>query len=87
MICQHVPYGTAHNNYGTLARYITDAEYEGGKCLASWCAGCAADDDYELAIVKAQAAQALKTLQAFLRMEQIIAEDSSEGAELEEAKR
>lgn len=27
----------------------------------SWCAGCAADDDYELAIVEAQAVQSLNT--------------------------
>ncbi len=61
MISKHVGYGAAHDNYGTLARYITDAGHEGEKCLASWCAGCAAEDDYELAIVEAQAAQALNT--------------------------
>ena len=61
MISKHVPYEAAHDNYGALARYIADASHEGEKCLASWCAGCAADDDYELAIVEAQAAQALNT--------------------------
>lgn len=61
MISKHVPYKAAHDNYGALARYIADASHEGEKCLASWCAGCAADDDYELAIVEAQAAQALNT--------------------------
>ena len=61
MISKHVPYEAAHDNYGALARYIADAGHEGEKCLASWCAGCAADDDYELAIIEAQAAQALNT--------------------------
>ena len=61
MISKHVPYEAAHDNYGALARYIADASHEGEKCLASWCAGCAADDDYELAIVEAQAVQALNT--------------------------
>lgn len=44
MISKHVPYEAAHNNYGALARYIADAGHEGEKCLASWCAGCEADD-------------------------------------------
>ncbi len=61
MISKHVGYEAAHDNYGALARYIADAGHEGEKCLASWCAGCAAEDDYELAIVEAQAAQALNT--------------------------
>ena len=64
MISKHVPYEAAHDNYGALARYIADASHEGEKCLASWCAGCAADDDYDLAIVEAQAAQALNTRSA-----------------------
>ena len=61
MISKHVPYEAAHGNYGALARYIADAGHEGEKCLASWCAGCEAGDDYELAIIEAQAAQALNT--------------------------
>ena len=61
MISKHVHYEAAHDNYGALARYIADAGHEGEKCLASWCAGCMADDDYDLAIVEAQAAQALNT--------------------------
>lgn len=61
MISKHVPYEAAHDNYGALARYIADAGHEREKCLASWCAGCVAEDDYELAIVEAQAAQALNT--------------------------
>lgn len=61
MISKHVYYEAAHDDYGALARYIADAGQDGEKCLASWCAGCAADDDDELAIVEAQAAQALNT--------------------------
>lgn len=61
MISKHVPYEAAHDNYGALARYIADAGHEGEKCLVSWCAGCEADDDYDLAIIEAQAAQALNT--------------------------
>jgi hypothetical protein len=61
MISKHVAYEAAHDDYGALARYIADAGHDGEKCLASWCAGCAADDDYELAIVEAQACQALNT--------------------------
>lgn len=61
MISKHVHYDAAHDNYGALARYIADAGHDGEKCLANWCAGCSADDDYELAIVEAQATQALNT--------------------------
>ena len=61
MISKHVSYEAAHDDYGALARYVADAGHDGEKCLASWCAGCVADDDYELAIVEAQAAQALNT--------------------------
>ena len=61
MISKHVGYEAAHDNYGALARYIADANHDGEKCLASWCAGCAADDDYDLAIIEAQAVQALNT--------------------------
>ena len=61
MISKHVGYDAAHDNYGALARYIADANLDGEKCLASWCAGCAADDDYDLAIIEAQAVQALNT--------------------------
>lgn len=61
MISKHVAYEAAHDDYGALAHYIADAGHDGEKCLASWCAGCAADDDYELAIVEAHATQALNT--------------------------
>ncbi|CAK7044112.1 MAG: hypothetical protein DELT_02956 [Desulfovibrio sp.] len=61
MISKHVAYNAAHDNYGALARYIADAGHDGEKCLASWCAGCAADDDYDLAIIETQAVQAMNT--------------------------
>lgn len=61
MISKHVHYEAAHDNYGALARYIADAGHEGEKCLALWCAGCAADDDYDLAIIEAQAVQSMNT--------------------------
>ena len=61
MISKHVPYEAAHDNYGALARYIADAGHDGEKCLASWCAGCAANDDYDLAIIEAQAVQSMNT--------------------------
>ena len=61
MISKHVAYDSGHDDYRALARYIADAGHDGEKCLAHWCAGCAADDDYELAIVEAQAVQALNT--------------------------
>lgn len=61
MISKHVHYEAAHDNYGVLARYIADAGHDGEKCLASWCAGCVADDDYELAIIEAQAVQSMNT--------------------------
>jgi hypothetical protein len=61
MISKHVSYEAAHDDYGALARYIADTGHEGEKCLAIWCAGCDTDDDYELAILEAQAAQILNT--------------------------
>ena len=61
MISKHVHYEAAHDNYGALARYIADAGHEGEKCLVSWSSGCAAEDDYELAILEAQATQSMNT--------------------------
>lgn len=61
MISKHVAYEAAHDDYKALARYIADAGHDGEKCLARWCAGCVADDDYELAILEAQAVQAMNT--------------------------
>lgn len=64
MISKHVACHTEHDNYARLANYIADAGHEGEKCLASWCAGCAADDDYELAVMEVEATQDLNTRSA-----------------------
>ena len=61
MISKHVPCHPQHDNYGRLANYIADAGHEGEKCLLSWCKGCVAEDDYTLAIMEAEATQALNT--------------------------
>ncbi len=61
MISKHVPCHPQHDNYGRLANYIADAGHEGEKCLLSWCVGCVAEDDYALAIMEAEATQALNT--------------------------
>ena len=61
MISKRVGIEPKNDNYARLANYIADAGHDGEKCLASWCAGCEADDDYELAVLEAQAAQALNT--------------------------
>jgi hypothetical protein len=61
MISKRVSCKPENDDYGGLARYIADASHKGEKCLVRWCAGCDAADDYELAIVEAQAAQAMNT--------------------------
>jgi len=61
MISKHVPCHPQHDNYGRLANYIADAGHEGEKCLLSWCEGCMTEDDYALAIMEAEATQALNT--------------------------
>ena len=61
MISKHVHCHPEHDNYGRLAEYIADADHKGEKCLASWCVGCAADDDYELAVMEVEATQDLNT--------------------------
>ena len=61
MIAKHIHCLPEHDNYARLAAYIADAGHDGEKCLASWCAGCAADDDYELAVLEVEAVQALNT--------------------------
>ena len=57
MISKREPHEPANDNYGRLARYIADASHGGEKCLASWTAGCAAGDDYDLAIDEVRATQ------------------------------
>lgn len=64
MISKHVGIEPQNDNYARLANYIADAGRGGEKCLASWCAGCAAEDDYALAIMEVDATQALNTRSA-----------------------
>lgn len=59
MISRHITCKQANDDYGRLARYVTDASHEGEKCLAAWAAGCWAGDDYELAITEIEDTQAL----------------------------
>jgi hypothetical protein len=50
-----------NDNYRRLANYIADAGRKGEKCLLTWCAGCWADDDYDLAIQEVADTQDLNT--------------------------
>lgn len=61
MIAKHIHCLPEHDNYARLAAYIADAGHDGEKCLAHWCAGCAADDDYNLAVLEVEAVQSLNT--------------------------
>lgn len=61
MIAKHIHCLPEHDNYARLAAYIADTGHDGEKCLASWCAGCATDDDYKLAVLEAEAVQSLNT--------------------------
>ena len=45
-----IPCEPKNDNYKRLAEYIADANHEGEKVLAAWCAGCMAGDDYRLAV-------------------------------------
>ena len=61
MISTCIPCEPKNDNYKRLAEYIADANHEGEKVLAAWCAGCMAGDDYRLAILEALDVQALNT--------------------------
>lgn len=69
MISKRIDCDPANDNYGRLARYIAaghDRQDNEGKtleekCLMHWCAGCAAGDDYALAMKEVAATQALDT--------------------------
>ncbi|WP_319761162.1 TraI/MobA(P) family conjugative relaxase [Maridesulfovibrio sp.] len=50
MISRRIACKPQNDNYRRLAQYIADAKHKGEKSLMSWCAGCWAGDDYELAI-------------------------------------
>lgn len=64
MISKRIPCQPGNDNYGRLANYIADASHQGEKALVSWCAGCWAGDDYELAIREVLDTQALNTRSA-----------------------
>jgi len=61
MISRHIPQKPENDNYRRLANYIADASHKGEKALMSWCAGCWAEDDYQLAIHEVEAVQAMNT--------------------------
>ena len=61
MISKRIPCKPGNDNYGRLANYIADASHQGEKALVSWCAGCWAGDDYELAMREVADTQALNT--------------------------
>lgn len=69
MISKRVDCDAANDNYGRLARYIaaghdrqdTEGKTLEEKCLMHWCAGCAAGDDYDLAMREVAATQDMNT--------------------------
>lgn len=61
MISRRIARKPENDNYRRLANYIADANRGGEKCLMTWCAGCWAGDDYELAIQEVADTQALNT--------------------------
>ncbi|WP_432737394.1 TraI/MobA(P) family conjugative relaxase [Maridesulfovibrio sp. FT414] len=50
MISRRITCKPQNDDYRRLANYIADAKNKGEKTLMSWCAGCWAGDDYDLAI-------------------------------------
>ena len=50
MISRRIACKPQNDKYRRLAAYIADAKHKGEKSLMSWCVGCWAGDDYELAI-------------------------------------
>ncbi len=61
MISRHISRKVENDDYRRLARYIRAADHEDEKSLMSWCAGCWAGDDYELAIREVADTQVLNT--------------------------
>lgn len=64
MISKRIHCQPGNDNYGRLANYIADASHQGEKSLMSWCAGCWAGDDYDLAMQEVADTQALNTRSA-----------------------
>jgi len=61
MISRRIARNPENDNYRRLANYIADAGRKGEKCLLTWCAGCWAGDDYDLAIQEVADTQTLNT--------------------------
>lgn len=61
MISKRIHCQVGNDNYGRLASYIADASHQGEKSLVSWCAGCWAGDDYDLAMQEVADTQALNS--------------------------
>ncbi len=61
MISRRIPQKPENDNYRRLANYIADASHKGEKALMSWCAGCWAEDDYQLAIHEVESTKAMNT--------------------------
>lgn len=61
MISRHVHQAPKNDDYRRLANYIAYAGHRGEKTPMSWCAGCWAEDDYQLAIHEVEAVQARHT--------------------------
>ncbi|OLN30140.1 IncP-type DNA relaxase TraI [Desulfovibrio sp. DV] len=61
MISRRISRKVENDDYRRLARYIRAADHGDEKSLMSWCAGCWAGDDYELAIREVADTQALNT--------------------------
>lgn len=61
MISRRISVKAENDDYRRLSRYIRAAGHGDEKCLMSWCAGCWAGDDYELAILEVADTQELNT--------------------------
>ena len=61
MISRRIARKPENDNYRRLANYIADAGRKGEKCLLTWCSGCWAGDDYDLAIQEVADTQDLNT--------------------------
>jgi len=61
MISRRIARKPENDNYRRLAIYIADAGRVGEKCLLTWCSGCWAGDDYDLAIQEVADTQDLNT--------------------------
>jgi len=61
MISRRIARKPENDNYRRLASYIADAGRKGEKCLLTWCTGCWAGDEYDLAIQEVVDTQDLNT--------------------------